>query len=124
MMVILHDNGGVVENYIVRERQMHGSRIVIDGPCRSACTVYLANPGTCATPRASFGFHAAFVGQDLGRGKFVYVAPDPVDTAALFSMYPPGVKAWIQKMRPHGLGADVIVLKGQAMLKLVPRCRR
>ncbi len=122
-MIITHDNGGVVEEYIARERQLHGQRIVIDGACRSACTIYLANPGTCVTPRASLGFHSAYLGADIGGGRFAYGGDLPSYTAAMMGYYPPLVRQWIQQMRPYGLGHDMIVLKGRAMLERVPRCK-
>src|SRR6266699_1272823 len=39
-----------------------GERVVIDGPCLSACTLVLStvpNNRICVTPRAILGFHAA-----------------------------------------------------------------
>src|SRR6202789_1109637 len=39
-----------------------GDRVVIDGPCMSACTLVLSvgpNDGICVTRRAVLGFHAA-----------------------------------------------------------------
>src|SRR3977135_4571290 len=50
-----------------------GERVVIDGPCLSACTLVLSmvpNDRICVTRRAILGFHAARSidrGGDLGR---------------------------------------------------------
>ena len=121
-MVIHNDNGGVVEQYIAREHQVHGQRIVIDGRCMSACTIYLANPNACATPRASFWFHSAFVGADLGGGRVAYVAEDRPTTWRMMESYPPLLKSWIQAHRPYGLTQQMLVLRGRAMFQIIPRC--
>ena len=41
-----------------------GERVIIDGPCLSACTLVLGvvpKDRICVTPRAVFGFHAAWM---------------------------------------------------------------
>lgn len=40
-------------------------RLIINGPCASACAIMadIARPFTCITPRASFHFHMGFIGK-------------------------------------------------------------
>src|SRR5215469_9070299 len=61
---ILASPGGTVSEFlsVFEVLRASGERIVIDGPCLSACTLVLvAVPANriCVTRRAVFGFHAA-----------------------------------------------------------------
>src|SRR6187455_3436294 len=75
---ILSSPGGPVMPYIkvfeaVRDS---GERVVIDGPCMSACTLVLSIvPGEriCITRRAVLGFHAA---RSIDRRGRVYAEPE------------------------------------------------
>jgi hypothetical protein len=61
---ILSSSGGEVSSYLAvfaRVRQS-GDRVIIDGPCLSACTLVLSTipkSRICVTRRAVLGFHAA-----------------------------------------------------------------
>ena len=59
-VIIQNDSGGILGPYIERGEQWRreGRRIVVDGPCMSACTFYLRTGRVCATSRAIFGIHA------------------------------------------------------------------
>ena len=61
---ILASPGGAVVPYIelFEGVRRSGERVVIDGPCYSACTLVLSmlpRSQICVTPRAVLGFHAA-----------------------------------------------------------------
>src|ERR1700730_17298525 len=63
-----------------------GERVVIDGPCLSACTLVLStvpNNRICVTRRAVLGFHAARSMDARGR---LYAEPDA--SAAVLDAYP------------------------------------
>src|SRR5262249_61555261 len=60
---ILSSQGGEVTQYLrlFAEVRATGERVVIDGPCLSACTLLLStvpNSRICVTRRAVLGFHA------------------------------------------------------------------
>ena len=60
---ILSSSGGVVSDYLKFFSQVRqsGERVVIDGPCLSACTLVLSTVPRnhiCVTRRAVLGFHA------------------------------------------------------------------
>src|SRR5437667_8666684 len=62
---ITDDFGGQIGRYIDRYTAMRdaGERVVIDGPCLSACTLVLGvvpRDRICVTTRARLGFHAAW----------------------------------------------------------------
>src|SRR2546429_340551 len=62
---IVSDRGGEVVQYLVEFTALARSRarVIIDGPCESACTLILGiipSPRLCVTARARFGFHAAW----------------------------------------------------------------
>ena len=69
---IVGDPGGEVSSYL---RKFHavrdfGQRVVIDGPCLSACTLLLVEvpeERICVTSRAVLGFHAAAYYDDASR---------------------------------------------------------
>ena len=64
-MRIKDDMGGLMTDYASRFANMRqsGEKVVIDGPCYSACTMLLgmlSREQVCVTPNAVLGFHAAW----------------------------------------------------------------
>lgn len=59
--LIGNDPGGEGDDYILmfRRLQASGIPVIIDGLCKSACTIVLSLPPeqVCATPTGRFGFH-------------------------------------------------------------------
>ena len=99
-------------------RQTH-ERVVIDGPCLSACTLVLIvipRSRICVTRRAVFGFHAAKAIDQYGRE---YPAPEV--TREVADAYPPPVRNWIKLH--GGLTRAPIFLSGRELADLYPRCR-
>jgi hypothetical protein len=118
---ILSSPGGEVISYLrlFAAVRATGERVVIDGPCLSACTLLLStipNNRICVTPRAVLGFHAARAVDGYGR---VYAAPDA--TQVVVATYPPAVRAWIR--RHGGLTSRLILLRGRELAAIYPRCR-
>jgi hypothetical protein len=69
---ILASPGGAVGSYLNFFSQVRrsGERVVIDGPCMSACTLVLSTiprNRICVTSRAILGFHAPQIVDDKGR---------------------------------------------------------
>ncbi|MBR0825277.1 hypothetical protein JQ596_07000 [Bradyrhizobium manausense] len=96
-----------------------GERVVIDGPCLSACTLVLSIvPGEriCVTKRAVLGFHAA---RSVDRRGRFYAEPEASD--AVLAAYPGPVRDWIS--RHGGLTSRLLVLKGRDLAAIYPRCR-
>ena len=118
---IVSSPGGAVDSYLAvfaRMRQS-GERVIIDGPCLSACTLVLSTiprNRICVTRRAVLGFHAPrWV--DLRSG---LTARDPQATRIIAASYPAGVRAWIKKR--GGLTQKIIYLRGRELAALYPRC--
>ncbi|WGR95368.1 MULTISPECIES: hypothetical protein [unclassified Bradyrhizobium] len=118
---ILASPGGPVGPFIelfdkVRES---GERVVIDGPCLSACTLVLSmvpHDRICVTRRAVLGFHAA---RSIdGRGR-TYAEPEASE--AVLEAYPQPVRGWI--IRRGGLSSRLLLLRGRELAALYPRCR-
>lgn len=96
-----------------------GQRVVLDGPCFSACTLVLsAIPAEriCVTPRAVLGFHAAQL-LDLGNRRRY---PAAEATRLLASSYPAPVRSWIDQH--GGLSTKLILLRGRELAAIYPRC--
>ena len=79
---IVGDPGGEVSSYIQKFSEIRdsGQRIVIDGPCLSACTLLtgiVPRDHVCITRRAALGFHAASYYDDASRALVEYVAASP-----------------------------------------------
>ncbi|MGX7874421.1 hypothetical protein ACVDG5_018165 [Mesorhizobium sp. ORM6] len=58
------DMGGAMLRYEQKAKVIGSAKVVIDGVCLSACTMYLRrdwNLDVCYTPSATFGFHKPFV---------------------------------------------------------------
>jgi hypothetical protein len=95
-----------------------GERVVIDGPCLSACTLVLStvpNNRICVTRRAVLGFHAARSIDARGR---VYAEPEA--SAAVLETYPSPVRGWIR--RHGGLTSRVLLLRGRELAAIYPVC--
>ena len=118
---IVSSPGGAVDAYLevfARVRQS-GERVVIDGPCLSACTLVLSTiprSRICVTRRAVLGFHAP----QWFYPRTGYTARAPEATRAVTASYPPGVRAWIKKR--GGLTQKAIYLRGRELSALYPRC--
>ena len=96
-----------------------GERVVIDGPCLSACTLVLMTipeERICVTRRAVLGFHAA---RSIdGRGR-IYAEPEA--SRAVHAAYPAPVRDWIA--RRGGLTSRLLLLRGRELAAIYPRCR-
>ena len=96
-----------------------GERVVIDGPCLSACTLVLSavpNDRICVTRRAILGFHAARSMDTRGR---MYAEPEA--SAVVLAAYPSPVRSWIR--RHGGLTSRVLLLRGRELAAIYPVCR-
>ena len=118
---ILSSPGGQVGPFIdlfERVRQT-GERVVIDGPCLSACTLVLStvpNDRICVTRRAVLGFHAARSIDQRGR---MYLEPEA--SQAVLAAYPAPVRGWIS--RRGGLTSRLLLLRGRELAAIYPSCR-
>src|SRR3954447_5399529 len=96
-----------------------GERVVIDGPCLSACTLVLSavpNARICVPRRAILGFHAA---RSIdGRGR-MYAEPEA--SREVEAAYPAPVRQWIA--RRGGLTSRLLLLRGRELAAIYPRCR-
>ena len=117
---ILSSPGGEVSEYLrlFAAVRATGERVVIDGPCLSACTLLLStipNNRICVTRRAVLGFHAARAVDREGR---IYAAPEA--TRIVAATYPAPVRSWIR--RHGGLTSRLILLRGRELASIYPRC--
>lgn len=107
--VLRNDPGGNIEQYqqAFADAKANHEFIAVDGGCASACTLIFTYPRelVCVTPRAWFGFHAAFkASEDEETGELVPAKTDkyglPVSdvaaTQAVFKQYPKAVQSWIE----------------------------
>jgi hypothetical protein len=113
--------GGEASSFIEFFEQLRQSRerVVIDGPCFSACTLVLIimpRSRICVTQRAVFGFHAAKAIDQYGRE---YPAPEV--TRVVAAAYPAPIRNWIKLH--GGLTRAPIFLGGRELAGMYPRCR-
>jgi hypothetical protein len=118
---ILASPGGAVGPFLeLFERvRASGERVVIDGPCLSACTLVLStvpNGRICVTRRAVLGFHAA---RSIDRQGQMYAEPEA--SQAVLEAYPAPVRGWIS--RHGGLTSRLLLLRGRELAAIYPRCR-
>jgi hypothetical protein len=119
-MRIAEDRGGQIGHYLQAFAMMRstGENVVIDGNCLSACTLVLGlipNSKICATERARFGFHAAWMPDGEGRP-----VTSSMGTRALWNIYPASVRHWIN--RHGGLSRKMIFLEGHDLHGIVRSC--
>jgi len=118
---IVSDPGGEVASYIRRFEQVRetGERIVIDGPCLSACTLLtgiVPADHVCVTRRAVLGFHAASYYDDASRS----LVPTREGSRLVMKLYPTPIRSWI--VRHGGLTPHLIQLRGRELSELYQTC--
>lgn len=99
--------------------RVSGERVVIDGPCLSACTLVLStvpNDRICVTRRAVLGFHAA---RSIDRRGRLYAEPEA--SRLVLETYPSAVRGWIS--RRGGLTSRILLLRGRELAAIFPACR-
>jgi len=119
---ITKDQGGEIVSYLSKYRQLRasGERLVIDGPCLSACTlftVFIPRDHVCVTPRAVLGFHAASYYDDARRS----LVPTRAGTRLVLRLYPPEIRRWIE--RHGGLTPRIIALRGRELAAMYNSCQ-
>jgi hypothetical protein len=117
---ITDDYGGQIGAYIDNFEAVRnsGERVVIDGPCMSACTLVLGivpKDRICVTSRARLGFHAAW--RAGARSRKVAAADG---TELLMEMYPQQIRSWIAQH--GGLTPQVIYLRGRELTSMYQFC--
>jgi hypothetical protein len=118
---ILASPGGQVGPFIdlFDEVRASGERVVIDGPCLSACTLVLSvvpHERICVTRRAVFGFHAA---RSIDRRGKIYAEPEA--SQLVLEAYPGPVRDWI--IRRGGLTSRLLLLRGRELNAMYRLCR-
>ena len=118
---ILASPGGQVGPFLdLFERvRASGERVVIDGPCLSACTLVLSmvpSDRICVTRRAILGFHAARSIDQRGR---LYAEPEASEL--VLEAYPAAVRGWIRSR--GGLTSRLLLLRGRELAAIYPSCR-
>jgi hypothetical protein len=118
---ILASPGGQVRPFIdlFDEVRASGERVVIDGPCMSACTLVLSivpSERICVTRRAVFGFHAA---RSIDRRGKIYAEPEA--SKLVLEAYPGPVRNWI--VDHGGLTSRLILLRGRELSAMYRPCR-
>ena len=118
---ILASPGGQVGPFLdLFERvRASGERVVIDGPCLSACTLVLSmvpNNRICVTRRAVLGFHAA---RSIDARGHLYAEPEASEL--VLEAYPSPVRGWI--LRRGGLTSRLLLLRGRELAAIYRSCR-
>jgi hypothetical protein len=117
---IADDRGGQIGTYLNKYQSLRtsGETVIIDGLCASACTIVLGSVShdkICVTPRANFGFHAAW---DFGANGREVTNRDA--TQMLYSFYPSPVRRWIAAR--GGLKPQMIFLSGNELMSMYRPC--
>src|ERR1700761_4938733 len=118
---ILSSPGGQVGPFLdlFEELRQSGERVVIDGPCMSACTLVLSlvpSERICVTRRAVLGFHAA---RSMDRRGRTYAEPEA--SQLVLEAYPGPVRSWI--VHHGGLSSRLLLLRGRELSAMYRPCR-
>jgi hypothetical protein len=118
---IANDPGGQIGPYLDNFTMVRnsGQKVIIDGPCLSACTMVLGivpRERICVTQRAKLGFHAAW--NPGANGKVVM---SHAGTKALWNIYPGHIRSWLSKR--GGLKPKMVYLSGSELSAMYPPCR-
>lgn len=117
---ISNDKGGQIGPYLDAYVSLRksGQKVIIDGPCLSACTLVLGvmpRERICVTPRAQLGFHAAWNPGRNGRPVLSHAG-----TKALWDIYPGEIRAWLKKH--GGLKPKMVFLSGPELAAMYRLC--
>jgi hypothetical protein len=93
--IITNDPGGVIDDFQEKYTMLRraGEKVVVDGPCLSACTLVFAlvpKSHVCITPNAVFGFHSARLSHPILGEKFSLNG-----TGQMWFQYPRKLRAWL-----------------------------
>ena len=118
---ILSSPGGQVGPFLdlFEEVNRSGERVVIDGPCLSACSLVLSmvpSDRICVTRRAVFGFHAA---RSMDRRGRLYAEPEA--SKVVLEAYPDPIRSWI--VQRGGLTSRLLLLRGRELAAMYRTCR-
>ena len=118
---IVNDPGGEVSEYVQKFHELRkaGERLVIDGPCLSACTLFtglIPRDRVCVTRRAVLGFHAASYFDDARHT----LVPTRQGTQVIMRLYPPEIRDWIE--RHGGLTPHIMALRGKELSAIYNTC--
>jgi hypothetical protein len=118
---IVNDPGGEVSEYVKKFHELSesGERLVIDGPCLSACTLFtafIAPDHVCVTRRAVLGFHAASYFDDAKRS----LVPTRKGTDLVMRLYPPEIRSWIAQH--GGLSTHILAMRGKDLSGFYKTC--
>ena len=82
-----HDDGGWIPSYqeTIARLDAQGKRVVLDGYCASACTMFLGAKNVCIMPDTQFEFHGTISAD--GKGKAYW-------DNELAKYYPPALRRW------------------------------
>ena len=110
------DPGGQIGPYLENLVALRGSgeRVIIDGPCLSACTMVLGvipRERICVTARARLGFHAAWHPGENGQQ-----VTSQGGTQLLLDIYPQNVRSWIASK--GGLSQRMLYLYGRELASM------
>jgi hypothetical protein len=124
-LVVTRDGGGLLDEYELRWRRAAAARkpIVIDGPCASACTMFLGIVPlrrVCVTRRAELGFHSGATLNRDGSSSF-----SAYHTRRLWEPLPDAVKDAVRRGGWDGQSEhpDLVVLRGRELQALLRPCR-
>jgi hypothetical protein len=122
-LTIKNDEGGYVPSYAKKFKGVakRGERVVIDGPCLSACTLalhFVPNNRICVTPRAVLGIHRFSHDWD-GRH------PDYVGTQMVIQGYPRPLQEWIAQRGGYAAmpgGNGYWTVQGSDLTRILKPC--
>jgi len=119
---IVGDPGGEVSSYVRKFMEVRdsGDRVVIDGPCLSACTLLtgiVPRDRVCITRRAMLGFHAASYYDDASQS----LVPTREGSRVVMRVYPPQIRGWIE--RHGGLTPTLLQLRGRELTAMYQTCQ-
>lgn len=119
-LVVRNDRGGLLRDRLrqIGELRQQGRPVEIRGAvCFSTCTMFLGLPGTCISPRTTFGFHGP---SSYGRT----LAPDAFNRASriIASYYPEPLKSWYMDEGRFKI-RSINRIKGKQIIDMgVPAC--
>lgn len=130
VVVIQEDNGGAIVQYIKKYSDIRdsGERVIVDGNCQSACTLFLSvlpKEQYCLTDRALLGFHTASLREKSKDGK-VKVSYASEFSAMMYFSYPGEIRKMLKNLgwdmeedKPH---PEIIGIQANMLTSVARKC--
>ena len=136
LYIVRTDPGGRISDYLTKLNTFtaDGTKIVIDGECSSACTLYIiqSEAQVCFTTNAVLGFHKPFARRTVDGQQSLVTDPSVIEEAGriwetMVSLHREEVQEWLRRVYVPDVYSgdnqnDLVIIPHSVLERAVERC--